>query len=99
MPDNAHSGALEHFLKHLIPDDRRSLFEFAEASSASAKQSHGAEFRDVDQLKATFACWLAWQKNPGRPYDTAIKAEYLTTDSPAAVSFVSWFKTLYGISL
>lgn len=97
MPDNGSVGALEHFLEKLVPP-ASPLYDFARnCTIASQKQPHDADFREVDQLKATLACWLAWQKNPGRPYGTGIRAGYFGKDSPEAHKFVAWFKDLFHI--
>ena len=58
---------------------------------------YGAEFAPQDQIKATLHTWLAWQKEPGLPYGTAIKAKYFGNNSPVAMDFVSWFKILFAI--
>lgn len=101
MPDNKSAGALERFLASLVPKDSSgtlpSLYVFAEQQTMSAP-SNGAQFREVDLLKATLACWLAWQRSPGRPYGTAIRAGYFDKDSPEANLFVTWFKTLFQVT-
>ena len=98
MPDNRSPGALEHFLQALVPP-KNSLFAFSQKSTKQAcSPKNGAVIRDVDKLKAELACWLAWQANPGRPYGTAIRAGYFGKDSAEATKFVSWFKTLFGIT-
>ena len=97
MPDNGSVGALEHFLEKLVPT-ASPLYDFARACTIQSQQSpYDATFREVDQLKATLACWLAWQKNPGRPYGTGIRAGYFGKDSPEAHKFVAWFKDLFHI--
>ena len=95
MPDNQHDGKLETFLRSLI-DEPDPLIDHATSATNTAKQL-GAPFADVDHSKALMHTWLAWQKEPGRPYGTAIRAKYLRHDSPAARAFVVWFKQLYGI--
>jgi len=97
MPDNRSPGALEHFLATLIPDSN-GLYQEAEAVTRKILEQYPtACFREIDQLKAQIACWLAWQKNPGRPYGTAIRARYFESESPDALRFVHWFKTLFQI--
>jgi hypothetical protein len=102
MPNSQDPGALETFLATLVPKSNEGfpapLYEFAQACTKAAKSHHGAGYRDVDRLKADLACWLAWQENPGRPYGTAIRARYLQHDSPVALQFVTWFKTLFQIT-
>lgn len=95
MPDNRRTGALEDFLRDLIELGDR-LLPHAEASTAGAKEL-GARFRSVDTNKAVLHTWLAWQREPGRPYGVAIKAHYLRDDSDAACRFVRWFGQVFGI--
>ncbi len=96
MPDNRmHGGKLENLLDTLVTpgDPLRSIAEIA----ANQSRLYGAEFAPQDQIKATLHTWLAWQKEPGRPYGTAIKARYFGNNSPVAIDFVSWFKVLFAI--
>ena len=96
MPDHRmHGGKLENLLDTLVApgDPLRSIAEVAAAQSCL----YGAEFTPPDQIKATLHTWLAWQKDPGCPYGTAIKAKYFGINSPVAMDFVSWFKDLFAI--
>ena len=95
MPDNRRVGALEDFLKDLIEVGDR-LFPHAELATTTAKEL-GARFLSVDTKKAVLHTWLAWQREPGRPYGVAIKAQYLRDDSDAAQRFVLWFGRVFGI--
>jgi len=95
MPDNKTDfGQLEHLIKTLVPVGD-CLFPHAEQATDCAK-GLGAAFSDVDRLKAVLHTWLAWQKRPGCPYGTAIKAHFLSHDSDNAKRFVSWFNRLFG---
>ena len=96
MPDNRRSGALEEFLQDLI-DNGDALLQLAETSTTSAK-GLGAAFPDARRPKAVLHTWLAWQKRPGVPYGTAIKARYFQHDSPAALAFVDWFQRVFNTS-
>ena len=95
MPDNQHDGKLETFLKTLI-SEHDALIEHADEATNTAKQL-GAKFIDLDRPKAIIHAWLAWQKDPGLPYGTAIRAKFFRHDSPVAGVFVAWFKQLFGI--
>jgi hypothetical protein len=96
MPDNRHDGKLETFLRTLIDADDP-LIDHATSATDAAKQL-GAEFPNVDRIKALLHTWLAWQEEPGRPFGTAIRAGFFRHGSEAATAFVAWFKRLYGIS-
>ena len=95
MPDNRRSGAIEEFLRDLIADGD-SLIQLAETSTDRAKEL-GAAFPNTHRAKAVLHTWLAWQKRPGVPYGTAIKARYFQHDSAAARAFVDWFKRVFQV--
>lgn len=93
MPNNEREGALEEFLVNLVPQGDP-LFKLAKCSTKKAR-SKGAQFPEVDHLKAVLCAWLAWQEEPGLPYGTAIKAKFFRHDSAAALAFVAWYKRLF----
>jgi len=95
MPDNQHDGKLETFLRTLI-DEHDGLIDHATAATHTAKEL-GAQFAEADRIKAVMRAWLAWQREPGQPYGTAIRAKYFRHDSAAAAAFVAWFRRLYRI--
>ena len=97
MPDNRREGTLETFLRDLV-DESDVLIGPAQDA---ARRASGIDRRFPQAAsalaKAELHTWLAWQKNPGRPYGTAIQARYFRHDSPAALAFVAWFRRLYGL--
>jgi hypothetical protein len=95
MPDNISQGMLEDFLISLIHKNDI-LISHAEDSTNQAKQK-GAEFSDPHRIKAVIHTWLAWQREPGKPFGIAMKAEYFQQNSPTADTFVRWFRELYRI--
>ncbi|OHB68477.1 MAG: hypothetical protein A2V70_03165 [Planctomycetes bacterium RBG_13_63_9] len=95
MPDNQHDGTLETFLRALVAGSDP-LIDHAEQSTKLAREK-GAAFSEPDTRKAILHAWLAWQKEPGRPYGTAIRAKYFGHDSTAAKAFVNWFKRLFEL--
>jgi ABC-type glycerol-3-phosphate transport system substrate-binding protein len=97
MPDNQTQGMLETFLKYLVPDERQSLWEYAQEVTQEAKQK-GARFKDPHHLdKANIYTWLAWQNPPGRQLHDAVKQKILNPNHPKAQDFVKWFKALYDL--
>lgn len=96
MPDNQHDGDLESFLRMLIRVDDATI-EHAEEATARAK-ALGAPFAEVDHRKAILHTWLAWRAEPGRPYGTAISAQYFEYDAELATRFVDWYARLFGLS-
>lgn len=98
MHDHATAaGALEDLVRTLVPSDD-ALFPHAQAATSRAI-ALGAKLKDRAKSKAELHCWLAWQEEPGRPFGQAIKAHYFRHDSPQALAFVDWFKTLYADAL
>jgi len=97
MPDNqTDSGKLEDLVRTLVPEDDR-LFPHAESATQEAKEKHSAAFSEPDRIKATLHCWLAWQKEPGQRFGTALSAKYFRHDSEVALRFVAWFRRLYNL--
>ncbi len=95
MPDNQRNGTLEEFLLTLIGKIDK-LLSLAERSSDRAKKL-GASFPNVNRNKAIIHTWLAWQKSPGLPYGSAVRARFFNHDSSAAIDFVAWFRNVFGI--
>ncbi|MYG63190.1 MAG: hypothetical protein F4025_09830 [Synechococcus sp. SB0669_bin_7] len=93
MPDNQRAGALEEFLADLVTQGD-SLLGLAECSTEKAR-SKGATFPDTERAKAVLHTWLAWQKDPGLPYGTAIKAQFFDHNSHRALAFVAWYGRLF----
>ena len=94
MPDCASTGMLETFLRHLVPDSFKPLWQHAEASFNTAC-ALGASCRPVHADKARIHTWLAWQDPPGESPGRALTKKTLNSNSPSAMAFVSWFKKLY----
>jgi hypothetical protein len=96
MPDNRDKGMLETFLASLLTNADRPLWEHAKDSTQKARMK-GAVLTDQHLDKAYIHTWLAWQKEPGRPFGTALTARYLDPLSPSAAPFIRWFKGLYRV--
>jgi hypothetical protein len=93
MPDNSNPGLLEHFLAQLVPSGDPCWQRAGEITS-EARQL-GAPLAEKDEPKGVIYTWLAWQKEPGLPFGTALKAKVLSHDSVEALRFVAWFKRLF----
>jgi len=96
MPDNSSTGSTETFLKCLIPESSRVLWEHAESSVKRAKEI-GALFTENSWDKARLYTWLAWQDPPDQPPGIAIRKKILDPHCATAKSFIEWFKKLYGL--
>lgn len=98
MPDcTSDGGKLEHLLTTLIPK-ADGIWPHAQKSTAESL-TLGAQFSEQDRINAEVHCWLAWQKEPGKPFGTAINAKFLNHDSPQALAFLIWLKSLFGFEV
>ena len=93
MPDNRAPGILEDFLRFMAPTDS-ALFQYAEACVDGIPPAE-RWFRDVDRPKALMHTWLAWQETPGRPFGTAITAQFLDPAVPETAAFAGWIRSLF----
>ena len=92
MPDNRVPGILENFLLFLVPSSDQQL-PHAKSCVESIAQPR---FKDKDMPKALIHTWLAWQKNPGKPYGTAITARFLDATAPSGQVLGRWLRQLFG---
>ena len=92
MPDNKTPGVLEDFLRFLVPERQSALFAHAERSVATVPERR---FTENDTLKAVIHTWLAWQKDPGKPYGTAITAKFMDSRLPQARALAGWLRRLF----
>jgi hypothetical protein len=97
MPDNKMRGMLETFLAYMIPEDNEALWQFAQTAAQDAKIK-GAIFTDSHLDKANIYTWLAWQSPPGRQLHQAVMERILNPNHPNAQKFVTWFRSLYGLT-
>ena len=93
MPDNQTSGILEDFLRFLVPQPNL-LFDHARDSVATIPEGE-RRFKQLYEPKAIIHTWLAWQKEPGRPFGTAITDRFLDPNVPEANVLVTWLKRLF----
>jgi hypothetical protein len=96
MPDNTGEGALETFLRYLVPSQKEALWKRACGCVVDAI-SAGAECRGSHVPKASLYTWLAWQDPPGQSPGLALTRKILDPDSEYAEPFVDWFKRLYRL--
>lgn len=96
MPDNYSAGALEVFLRHLVPSESEPIWEHAMRSVLTAKNM-GASCKDCHLDKSNLYTWLAWQDEPGQYPGNALTKKVLNPHSDSAVPFISWFRRLYNL--
>ena len=92
MPDNKTPGILEDFLRFLVPERQSALFAHAERSVATVPERR---FSENDTPKALIHTWLAWQKDPGKPYGTAIASKFMDSRLPQARALAGWLRRLF----
>lgn len=94
MPNNRSPGALEELVVRMIPVVSP-LFAHVRASIDSIPPNERL-FSDEKRTKAEIRTWLAWQKDPGLAYGSAIRENYLDTETPGIADFVAWLNKLYS---
>lgn len=91
MPNNQTKGILENFLEFLVPESDV-LLDYAKNCVSNLPKR---PFIDNDEPKALIHTWLAWQKEPGKPYGTAITAKFLDPNVAQADILVNWLRMLF----
>lgn len=94
MPNNKDEGTLEHFLAQMMPPTD-ALYTHARQVLKELPQP--PKFPSERRLKAQLHTWLAWQKEPGKPYGQAITNGSLNADAPLGNDFASWFRALFEL--
>ena len=95
MPDNQNAGSIEDLLNTLIKHDDP-LKPHAEQATSTARDL-GAKFGDADSKKAVLHTWLAWQKVPGLPHGSTVRAHFLSAEGETAIALARWFKELFEL--
>ena len=93
MPNNQAPGKLEDFLAELVPSFDK-CWDWAQNAAQGAVE-RGADFSQDDFIKAHIHTWLAWRKEPGLPFGTAITAAMFAHDAALAKKFIEWMSRLY----
>lgn len=94
MPDNNSTGYLEHFLETLIPEGD-DLLAFTRETIKTLDERGLKKFSAVKEQKAKLHTWLAWQKEPGKPFGTAVESRYFDANSPNLNGFAEWFSATF----
>jgi hypothetical protein len=98
MPNNKLPGALEEFIRLLVPnnDTSRALWEHAE-TAVSNLPVFPNEVSDNWKSKARLHTWLAWQEEPGKPIGQALTKRYLDPKADEANRFLAWIRRLFDL--
>ena len=97
MPDNNENGYLEHFIAGLIPP-KDPLWLHAEKVLSDLKPQPFNEIPRTRWGKAHLHTWLAWKKEPGKPFGQALDANYFDIQAPPVQSFLNWFSETFQLS-
>jgi hypothetical protein len=95
MPNNQINGAIEDFIKYLIPMEDDIVSE-VESSLQILKEAGKQRCKDIHIQKAFICTWLAWQKTPGVPMGQAITFKFLNTEDVQELNyFINWLNNLF----
>lgn len=94
MPDNAASGALEDFMRFLVPPGDP-LIGRAQACLDGIPLAD-RRFAETHKAKALIHTWLAWQEDPGSPFGVAITKRYFEVDGPHVAAFLAWLTRVFA---
>lgn len=97
MPNNLGNGYLEHFLSSLI-DSNDALWMHAQHTITDLMGFPFNKFSAAKQQKALLHTWLAWQKDPGKPFGQAISAKYFDIMAGTVDPFLAWFEETFELS-
>lgn len=95
MPDNVGNGYLEHFLTGLVPDEP--LWAHTVGVIDNLRQEDFCELTPSKIGKAALHTWLAWKKEPGKPFGQALESQYFDANSPSVQPFLDWFKDTFDL--
>jgi len=95
MPDNVRNGYLEHFLADLVPDEP--LWAHSGNVMENMRQESFCELAPSKIGKATLHTWLAWKKEPGKPFGQALESQYFDAAAPAVQPFLDWFSATFDL--
>jgi hypothetical protein len=95
MPDNEiERGYLEDFLSFLVPENDVT-WEQAKGCISNLQNKPFIRQNVNHTIKAEILTYLAWQKEPGKPFGAAIAEKYLKSETAQAQNFVNWLKRLF----
>ena len=94
MPNNTDDGMLENFIGSLISSED-TLWPRATHCVDSIPLAD-RKFAEIHRQKALAHTWLAWQKDPGKPFGVAIQKKYLDATSAPAKALYDWLGRLFA---
>jgi hypothetical protein len=94
MPDNQLPGMLEDFVRLLVHEKDKALWDRA-VRSVKAIPKKERMFPEIHLAKVHLHTWLAWQEEPGTPIGLAITKRYFDANLPEAQRFIAWLRRLF----
>ena len=94
MPNNLTTGILEDFIAKIISEDDKlkpMVVEVLDDIEKKGLHLYKPQYRP----KALIHTWLAWQKEPGKPFGWAITLGYFDSNSNLTKTFISWLDKLF----
>ncbi len=95
MPNNTLPGALEEFVRMLMPSDNP-CWDYAELVVDNLP-TQPEPLVDNWVSKARVHSWLAWQEEPGKPIGQAITKRYLDPRAEQARQLIAWVRRLFAL--
>jgi len=95
MPNNQTTGILEDFLLFLVPRDSQ-LLAHVETSVQNIPNDQ-CLFSPLARPKAIIHTWLSWQREPGKPFGTAIMEKFLDPNVVEVELLIAWLRRLYRL--
>ena len=96
IPNNVLTGALEAFLRLLVPDTDQN-WSYAETCVAGIPQKPKTSQNWIN--KATLHTWLAWQVYPGKEPEQAFIRHYLDPKAETAQALMDWLERLFELKV
>ena len=95
MPNNAHEGMLEDWVKACMLSNELTLF--THAVSAINTLPAAPKFNPIHRSKAEVATWMAWQKRPGHGLYRIVEDELIDTDSRLYLELSAWLRHVFPV--
>ena len=96
MPDNKNEGYLESFIGSMIAENDKT-WQFAQAKVKELAAQDFCQFTTAKAQKGLVYTYLAWQKTPGLPMGTAVKAGFFNVETALVENFADWFKNTFTL--
>ena len=72
-------------------------WEFASEQVEVLMTKDHCNFTQAKKQKALVHTWLAWQKEPGKPFGAAVQAGYFNINAPSVEPFLNWFSKTFTL--